>query len=55
MLNNGLTPMLWGLPVVVPPNNVAAGTLICKSRDADMYASREGTVVEMFEQGWKIT
>ena len=48
-VNNGLTPMLWGLPVVLS-NNVAAGTLICKSRDADMYASREGTVVEMFEQ-----
>ena len=48
-VNNGMTPMLWGLPVVLS-NNVAAGTLICKSRDADMYASREGTVVEMFEQ-----
>lgn len=48
-VNNGLTPMLWGLPVVLS-NNVPAGTLICKSRDADMYASREGTVVEMFEQ-----
>ena len=48
-VNNGLTPMLWGLPVVLS-NNVPLGTLICKSRDADMYASREGTVVEMFEQ-----
>lgn len=48
-VNNGLTPMLWGLPVVLS-NNVPEGTLICKSRDADMYASREGTVVEMFEQ-----
>jgi HK97 family phage major capsid protein len=48
-VNNGLTPLLWGLPVVLS-NNVPAGTLICKSQDADMYASREGTVVEMFEQ-----
>jgi len=48
-VNNGLTPLLWGLPVVIS-NNVPAGTLICKSMDADMYASREGTVVEMFEQ-----
>jgi HK97 family phage major capsid protein len=48
-VNNGLTPMLWGLPVVLS-NNVPAGTLICKSAEADMYASREGTVVEMFEQ-----
>ena len=48
-VNNGLTPMLWGLPVVLS-NNVPVGTLVCKSRDADMYASREGTVVEMFEQ-----
>jgi HK97 family phage major capsid protein len=48
-VNNGLTPMLWGLPVVLS-NNVPAGTLICKSTEADMYAEREGTVVEMFEQ-----
>lgn len=48
-VNNGLTAMLWGLPVVMS-NNVPAGRLICKSVEADMYASREGTVVEMFEQ-----
>lgn len=48
-VNNGLTAMLWGLPVVLS-NNIPAGTLICKSSEADMYASREGTVVEMFEQ-----
>jgi len=48
-VNNGLTPLLWGLPVVLS-NNVPEGTLICKSADADMYASRDGTVVEMFEQ-----
>lgn len=48
-VNNGLTPLLWGLPVVVS-NNVPAGTVFCKSRDADMYANRSGTIVEMFEQ-----
>jgi len=48
-VNNGLTPLLWGLPVVLS-NNVPVGTLICKSMDADMYANRESTVVEMFEQ-----
>lgn len=48
-VNNGLTPMLWGLPVVLS-NNIPAGTMICKSADADMYANRESTVVEMFEQ-----
>lgn len=48
-VNNGVTPMLWGLPVVIS-NAVPAGTVICKSRDADMYADRESTVVEMFEQ-----
>lgn len=48
-VNNGLTPLLWGLPVVLS-NNVPEGTLICKSADADMYANRESTVVEMFEQ-----
>jgi hypothetical protein len=48
-VNNGLTPLLWGLPVVLS-NNVPAGTMICKSADADMYANRESTIVEMFEQ-----
>lgn len=48
-VNNGLTPLLWGLPVVLS-NNVPAGRIICKSFDADMYANRESTVVEMFEQ-----
>jgi HK97 family phage major capsid protein len=48
-VNNGLTPLLWGLPVVVS-NNIPAGTVICKSFDADMYADRQSVVVEMFEQ-----
>lgn len=48
-VNNGLTPLLWGLPVVLS-NSVPVGTLICKSFDADMYASRDTVMVEMFEQ-----
>lgn len=48
-VNNGLTPMLWGLPVVLT-NSVAAGSMYCKSMDADMFLDRESTVVEMFEQ-----
>jgi hypothetical protein len=48
-VNNGLTPILWGLPVVLS-NNIPVGTLICKSVEADMFADRETTVIEMFEQ-----
>jgi HK97 family phage major capsid protein len=48
-VNNGMTMLLWGLPVVVS-NNVPAGTIYCKAREADMYAQRQGTVIEMFEQ-----
>ena len=48
-VNNGLTALLWGLPVVLS-NNIPEGTMICKSADADMYANRESTIVEMFEQ-----
>jgi HK97 family phage major capsid protein len=48
-VNNGLTPLLWGLPVVLS-NNIPVGSIVCKSMDADMYANRESTIVEMFEQ-----
>ena len=48
-VNNGLTPLLWGLSVVLS-NNIPVGKIVCKSADADMYANRESTVVEMFEQ-----
>jgi HK97 family phage major capsid protein len=48
-LNNGLTPMLWGLPVVAS-NNVPAGTLICAASDAMMFFERQGVTIEMFEQ-----
>ena len=48
-VNNGLTPLLWGLPVVTS-SSVPSGTIICKSVDADMYFNREDVRVEMFEQ-----
>ena len=48
-VNNGLTALLWGIPVVLS-NSVPVGTMVCKSRDADMYLDRMQTVVEMFEQ-----
>ena len=44
-INNNLQPMLWGLPVVMS-NNVPVGTLVCKSRDADMLVDRQSTIVE---------
>ena len=48
-VNNGLTPLLWGLPVVTS-SAVPVGTLICKSVDADMYLKRDEVKIEMFEQ-----
>ncbi len=48
-VNNGLTPLLWGLPVITS-NAIPVGTIICKSMDADMYFGRDDVKVEMFEQ-----
>jgi HK97 family phage major capsid protein len=48
-VNNGLTPTLWGLPVVAS-NAVPSGTLICASSDAMMMWQRAGVVVEAYEQ-----
>lgn len=48
-VNNGLTPMLWGIPVVTS-NTIVVGTIICKSIAADMFLDRQNTIVEMFEQ-----
>lgn len=48
-INNGMQPMLWGLPVV-KSNSVPAGTFFCMSRQAAMYVERMGAVVEMFRQ-----
>lgn len=48
-VNNGLTTMLWGLPVVMS-NSVPQGTLIVMALDAVMYFERQGVTVEIFEQ-----
>jgi len=48
-INNGMQPMLWGLPVVAS-NSVTAGNFFCMSNDAWMLVNREGVAVEMFEQ-----
>lgn len=48
-VNNGMQPLLWGLPVIMS-NNIPAGTIVCKSLMADMYLDREDTSIEMFEQ-----
>lgn len=48
-VNNGLTPMLWGLPVVLS-NSVPEATIFCKSTMSDMYFNRNDVRVEMFEQ-----
>lgn len=48
-LQNGLVPLLWGLPVVAS-NSVTAGQLICAASDAMMLWNRQGVAVEMFEQ-----
>lgn len=48
-INNGLTPTLWGLPVVIS-NAVPVGTLVVMAMDAAMYFERQGVTVEIFEQ-----
>ena len=48
-VNNGLTPLLWGLPVVTS-NAVPAGTVIGGSRDAMMLWMRDDVQVQAFEQ-----
>jgi len=48
-LNNGLTPMVWGMPVVVS-NDVASGKFYLGSSAAMQLFMRQGAVVEMYEQ-----
>lgn len=48
-LQNGLVPLLWGLPVVAS-NSVTQGQMICAASDAMMLWQRQGVAVEMFEQ-----
>lgn len=45
-VNNGLTPLLWGLPVVTS-KTVPQGTMICKNRDADMFFNEDSLTVTM--------
>lgn len=48
-VNNGLVPVLWGLPVVVS-SAVPQGSVICAASDAMMYWNRQGITVEIFNQ-----
>lgn len=48
-LQNGLVPLLWGLPVVAS-NSVTQGQMVCAASDAMMLWNRQGVAVEMFEQ-----
>jgi HK97 family phage major capsid protein len=45
-INGGLTPTVWGLPVVFT-NNVTAGKVYCLDSSAVMLFQRQGVTVEM--------
>ena len=47
-VNDGMTLLLWGIPVI-KSNNVAQGTIWCKSLMADQLYTRQSTIVEMSE------
>lgn len=48
-LQNGMQPLLWGLPVLLS-NSVTAGKFYCMARDATMFWDRQSVVVEIFDQ-----
>lgn len=48
-INNGIVPMLWGLPVILS-NEVASGKVFIGDSNQFQLFVREGVVVEMFEQ-----
>lgn len=48
-INNGLTPVVWGLPVIAS-NDVESGKFYVGDSAAFQLFIREGVVVEMFEQ-----
>ena len=48
-INNGLTPLVWGLQVV-PNNNVPTGKFYVVDPSAMQLFYRQGATVEMFEQ-----
>ncbi len=48
-INNGIIPMIWGLPVILS-NEVASGKFFLGDSNAFQLFVREGVTVEMFEQ-----
>jgi HK97 family phage major capsid protein len=48
-INNGIVPMVWGLPVILS-NEVASGKFFVGDSNQFQLFVREGVVVEMFEQ-----
>jgi HK97 family phage major capsid protein len=48
-INGGMTPMIWGLPVVTS-NDVASGKFYLGDSNAFQLFMRQGVIVEMFEQ-----
>lgn len=48
-INGGMTPLVWGLPVVTS-NDVASGKFYLGDSNAFQLFMRSGAVVEMFEQ-----
>lgn len=48
-INNGMQPLIWGLPVIIN-NNLTAGTFLTLAMQAVMYIQRMGVEVIMFEQ-----
>ncbi|MBZ0123838.1 MAG: phage major capsid protein [Roseovarius sp.] len=48
-IENGMQPLLWGLPVVLS-NSMTAGQFLCMARDATMLWDRQTAAVELFAQ-----
>ena len=48
-INGGMTPMLWGLPVVTS-NDVVSGKFYMMDSNAIQLFMRQGVTIEMFEQ-----
>jgi len=48
-INNGMTPLIWGLPVIIS-TSMTSGNFFCLSMEALMYIEREGVTIEAFEQ-----
>ncbi len=48
-INNGMTPMLWGLPVIAS-NEIPSGKFFCGDSSAFQLMMRDDATVEIFEQ-----